>query len=133
LTRRNCVHCVHVHIRSFDLSSKKYFMKIFMYVYFFVVFRKTLEGRIDGEAPGWYLYYFCGLLGVLEEFKLEETAGSLEICVDGRVPRCAGLSSSSALVCAATLATLSANNVKFVQNILICQRKHIIIIITCST
>ncbi|CAG7818836.1 unnamed protein product [Allacma fusca] len=78
--------------------------------------KRALVEREEGKAPEWYLYVFCGLMGVVEELKREGNSRSLEICVDGRVPARAGLSSSSALVCAATLATLQANNITLSKN-----------------
>ncbi|ODN06602.1 N-acetylgalactosamine kinase [Orchesella cincta] len=71
--------------------------------------RSILRNREQGVAPSWYLYYLCGVLGTLEHMANAEGDVYLtEICVDGRVPPRAGLSSSSALVCAAALATLVA-------------------------
>jgi len=76
------------------------------------VCRKLLESRGNG-VPGWHLYFLCGALGVLEQLEgsLKSELVSLDVCVDGRVPPRAGLSSSSALVCAAALTTLVANEV----------------------
>ncbi|OXA44186.1 N-acetylgalactosamine kinase isoform X2 [Folsomia candida] len=74
--------------------------------------REHLSLRRPGESPPWHLYYLCGVLGVLESLGLEgklEGDTSFEVVVDGRVPPRAGLSSSSALVCAAALTTLVAN------------------------
>lgn len=79
-----------------------------------LICREILRKREDGRAPDWHLYFLCGLLGAIETFSLENTCESLEICVDGRVPPRAGLSSSSALVCASTLATLLGNKVSAV-------------------
>lgn len=72
-----------------------------------------MQGRKQGGAPSWYLYYLCGVLGTLEHMGTVEGGDVYltEICVDGRVPPRAGLSSSSALVCAAALATLVAYEV----------------------
>lgn len=74
-------------------------------------FRSILQNRKQGVAPGWYLYYLCGVLGTLEHLGKDEHVCLIQICVDGRVPPRAGLSSSSALVCAAALATLVAYDV----------------------
>ncbi|CAL8078502.1 unnamed protein product [Orchesella dallaii] len=76
--------------------------------------RSILENREQGVAPSWHLYYLCGVLGTIENMNKKEGDVYLtEICVDGRVPPRAGLSSSSALVCAAALATLVAYQGKF--------------------
>lgn len=48
--------------------------------------------------------------GVLEEHETENPAMSLDCVVYGSVPPGAGMSSSSALVCAAALATATAHN-----------------------
>lgn len=72
-------------------------------------FSYHLAARVPGVAPPWHLYYLCGVLGVLEHLGLEDGGISCDVVVDGRVPARAGLSSSSALVCAAALATLVAN------------------------
>uniref|UniRef100_T1J9P6 Galactokinase n=1 Tax=Strigamia maritima TaxID=126957 RepID=T1J9P6_STRMM len=63
---------------------------------------------IDKSKPNWYNYALSGYLGIIEHFKPFNPAGIL-MMIDGTVPPSAGLSSSSALVCAAALATLHAN------------------------
>jgi len=62
---------------------------------------------VDKSSPHWYHYFLCGYRGVLEHFGLSGTLG-LNILCDGVIPRCAGLSSSSALVCCSALVTLHA-------------------------
>lgn len=64
--------------------------------------------KVDKSEPRWYNYVLCGYLGVVEHFKLGQPCG-MDLCVVGTVPPSAGLSSSSALVCAAAIATLHAN------------------------
>ncbi|KAK2145944.1 hypothetical protein LSH36_645g01059 [Paralvinella palmiformis] len=64
---------------------------------------------IDKTNPKWYHYFLCGCKGILDHFTLTDPVG-LCLMVDGTVPRSAGLSSSSAFVCAAALATMQANN-----------------------
>jgi len=62
---------------------------------------------VDKSCPQWYHYFVCGYRGVVEYFGLSTTRG-LDVLCDGTVPRCAGLSSSSALVCCAALITMHA-------------------------
>ncbi|XP_033125151.1 N-acetylgalactosamine kinase-like [Anneissia japonica] len=66
---------------------------------------------INKEKPEWHNYVLCGLKGIAEFSKLENPVG-LNILADGTVPRSAGLSSSSALVCCAGLTMMHANNLK---------------------
>ncbi|XP_064481578.1 N-acetylgalactosamine kinase-like isoform X2 [Ornithodoros turicata] len=65
--------------------------------------------KIDDIAPQWYHYFLCGVKGVVED----EEAGDrpsrvtgMDVVAHGTVPPSAGLSSSSAVVCVAALATL---------------------------
>ncbi|KAJ8736607.1 hypothetical protein PYW08_007263 [Mythimna loreyi] len=60
--------------------------------------------------PFWYNYVLCGVKGALE-FLNDKLANGLQLCVDGIIPPASGLSSSSALVSAACLALLYAQNV----------------------
>uniref|UniRef100_A0A1I8BMT9 Galactokinase n=1 Tax=Meloidogyne hapla TaxID=6305 RepID=A0A1I8BMT9_MELHA len=70
----------------------------------------------NGSSPQWYHYFFAGWRGALErlykpdgdenEDKALEQAKGMFVLVGSRIPPSAGLSSSSALVCAAALATL---------------------------
>lgn len=60
--------------------------------------------------PFWYNYVLCGVKGGLEMMNKNIFSG-LQLCVDGIIPPASGLSSSSALVSAACLAVLYANNV----------------------
>ncbi|KAF7272620.1 hypothetical protein GWI33_014632 [Rhynchophorus ferrugineus] len=67
----------------------------------------TIEIVLNDAAPKWYQYFLCGVKGVLEllgETERNKIKG-LEVMVDGSIPQSAGLSSSSALVSAAALAT----------------------------
>ncbi|CAN8012620.1 unnamed protein product [Ixodes pacificus] len=69
--------------------------------------------KIDDTEPRWYHYYMCGVRGVLEcrtaSNELGTSVPGMDVLVHGSVPPSAGLSSSSALVCAAALATLRAS------------------------
>jgi galactokinase len=74
--------------------------------------RIVLIGSIEvkkGVSPPWYNYFLCGLKGVLEV--LQHVSVGMLVAVTGSVPQSSGLSSSSALVSAAALATAHANNV----------------------
>eukprot|EP01116_Phalansterium_solitarium_P017015 TRINITY_DN4090_c0_g1_i3.p1 TRINITY_DN4090_c0_g1~~TRINITY_DN4090_c0_g1_i3.p1 ORF type:complete len:480 (-),score=186.28 TRINITY_DN4090_c0_g1_i3:1341-2780(-) len=62
---------------------------------------------IDSQRHGWHNYFLAGYKGVMEQLR-PATPLSLQCVVDGLVPMGSGLSSSSALVCAAALATAAA-------------------------
>lgn len=65
--------------------------------------------KIDDGDPRWHHYFLCGVKGILESEGLDKVctwASGMDVLVQGIVPPSAGLSSSSALVCAAALATL---------------------------
>jgi galactokinase len=62
---------------------------------------------IDRSHHNWTNYFLCGYKGMIETIKPESPIG-LDLCVSGTVPAGAGMSSSSALVCAAALATATA-------------------------
>lgn len=66
------------------------------------------EIAIDKCVPAWYNYVLAGILGIKDFSNLENPKG-MRIVVDGNIPPSAGLSSSSALVCAAALATAHVN------------------------
>lgn len=67
--------------------------------------------KINKSEPQWHNYILCGVRGILEHFVAEDPVG-MDLYVDGDIPPSAGLSSSSALVCAAALAALHANGLK---------------------
>lgn len=56
-------------------------------------------------GPAWYNYYLCGIKGVQEELGKKWRPIGMQVVLSGNVPLAAGLSSSSALVSAAVLAT----------------------------
>ena len=73
------------------------------------------HSRSTRESPSvqghdWYNYFLCGYKGVVDDLGVREPVG-VDVVVDGNVPPSAGLSSSSALVCCAALATAFANGV----------------------
>ncbi|XP_031559656.1 N-acetylgalactosamine kinase-like [Actinia tenebrosa] len=75
----------------------------------------TLEYQIDGKE--WYHYFLCGYKGIVDfpVLAILDPVG-MNLIVDGSVPKSAGLSSSSALVCCSALATLYANNLELTKH-----------------
>ncbi|CAH3144648.1 unnamed protein product [Porites evermanni] len=67
------------------------------------------EYKIDGKE--WYHYFLCGYKGLVDYMKITSPIG-LNLLVDGNVPKSAGLSSSSALVCCSGLATVHGNGLE---------------------
>ena len=59
----------------------------------------------------WFNYFLCGYKGIVDDLGVRDAVG-MNVVVDGNVPPSAGLSSSSALVCCAALATAHANGVE---------------------
>lgn len=66
----------------------------------------------NGVAPEWYNYFLCGVKGIYDELPNGNQCGMF-VTVSGNIPPAAGLSSSSALVSAATLATSFVNGVSY--------------------
>lgn len=67
-----------------------------------------VEPPTAGSYPEWYNYFFCGVKGVLEYLNSmgsECQRQGFMVAVSGNIPPASGLSSSSALVCSAALAT----------------------------
>lgn len=62
------------------------------------------------EGVAWYNYFLCGFKGIVEHFNIGKPCGMC-IMTDGTVPPSSGLSSSSALVCCASIVTLFANGI----------------------
>lgn len=67
------------------------------------------EMKIEGVS--WYNYVLCGLKGVLESKPQVEITG-LNMLIWGDIPKGAGLSSSSALVCCGALASSTGLNLE---------------------
>uniref|UniRef100_A0A6P7GEI0 N-acetylgalactosamine kinase-like n=1 Tax=Diabrotica virgifera virgifera TaxID=50390 RepID=A0A6P7GEI0_DIAVI len=65
----------------------------------------NFEISLGEGAPQWYKYFLCGVKGILDTLPNEIETKGLKLVVSGNVPLRAGLSSSSALVSAAALAT----------------------------
>ncbi|KAJ3194494.1 galactokinase [Irineochytrium annulatum] len=63
---------------------------------------------IDSSVLEWSNYFKCGYKGAFEELGLPSKGKSLLVLIDGNVPAGAGVSSSSAFVCASALATTAA-------------------------
>ncbi|KAJ2512731.1 galactokinase [Coemansia sp. RSA 2049] len=63
----------------------------------------------DGSQCEWSSYFKCGYKSALDVIRCSESKG-MQCLVDGNIPQCVGLSSSSALVCCAALATAMAND-----------------------
>ncbi len=76
---------------------------------------------IDASAHEWSNYFKAGLRGALDWLRQQRNTeerwapAEMEILVDGSVPEGAGLSSSSAFVCASALAVLIANGQESVK------------------
>uniref|UniRef100_A0A1L8E204 Putative galactokinase n=2 Tax=Nyssomyia neivai TaxID=330878 RepID=A0A1L8E204_9DIPT len=66
----------------------------------------------DGKGPEWYNYFLCGVRGALEEIQAngECKPKGMVVAICGNIPPASGLSSSSALVSAACLAVMHAND-----------------------
>lgn len=67
-------------------------------------------------GPNWYSYFLCGVKGIFEHSKkagdgYPNSQKGFMISLSGNVPPSAGLSSSSALVCAAVLCSAYLYNV----------------------
>ncbi|OWF49832.1 N-acetylgalactosamine kinase-like [Mizuhopecten yessoensis] len=63
---------------------------------------------ISKSDPKWFNYFLCGVKGILEYAKPNALRG-MTCMVSGNIPPSSGLSSSSALVCCAALATMHAH------------------------
>jgi N-acetylgalactosamine kinase len=78
-----------------------------------VTFAADPAQEVDREHHSWANYFLCGFKGVFDHLRngggapVPQCAG-LDVIVDGRVPTGSGLSSSSALVCASSLAVMTA-------------------------
>ncbi|XP_019870962.2 N-acetylgalactosamine kinase [Aethina tumida] len=77
---------------------------------------RNVEIKIGEGAPQWHQYFFCGVRGILDILPEGTNLRSMKIAVSGRVPQRAGLSSSSALVSAAALATAYAHELELAKD-----------------
>ncbi|CAG2120216.1 unnamed protein product, partial [Medioppia subpectinata] len=60
------------------------------------------------QPPQWYHYFQCGYRGIVDRFCNGQPPLGLNVAVHGTIPAGSGLSSSSAMVCAAAFATIIA-------------------------
>ncbi|KAK8734670.1 hypothetical protein OTU49_005926 [Cherax quadricarinatus] len=85
--------------------------------------------EINKNQPTWYNYVLCGVRGLRDEGGIEGPLVGLDMVVGGNIPPSSGLSSSSALVCAASLAVSHAHGLSLTKDRLaeICARceRHI--------
>lgn len=83
--------------------------------------------QIDTSHPQWYHYFLCGYKGISESHHVQHKG--FDIVVKGTVPPSAGLSSSSALVCASALAVSFANRISLtkleIANLCACSEQYI--------
>ncbi|GAB1600399.1 N-acetylgalactosamine kinase-like isoform X1 [Argonauta hians] len=73
----------------------------------------TSNLTIAEGSSSWHVYFLCGLKGIVDSGLLQNQMTGLYCMVDGVIPKSAGLSSSSALVCCSALVAAFANNLKF--------------------
>ena len=64
---------------------------------------------IDKSDLKWHNYALCGVKGVMEHMGCQSAQG-FNAMVAGRIPKSAGLSSSSALVCCAAITMATIND-----------------------
>jgi N-acetylgalactosamine kinase len=83
------------------------------------VFDADCDQAVDVASFHWTNYVVCGYKGVFDFLKESGRAKppevGLKIIVDGKVPTGSGLSSSSALTCAAAVAVMAALNLDFTK------------------
>lgn len=65
---------------------------------------------ISYEKSDWFEYFKCGIRGIRDKYADRKLKG-MKVLIDGTIPRSAGLSSSSALVVCAALATTINNGI----------------------
>ncbi|XP_017840579.2 N-acetylgalactosamine kinase [Drosophila busckii] len=69
-------------------------------------------------GPAWYNYFICGVKGIQEELGAKWRETGIRVALSGNVPLAAGLSSSSALVSAAVLATAHVQSMSLDRKLL---------------
>ncbi|XP_018574111.1 N-acetylgalactosamine kinase [Anoplophora glabripennis] len=87
-----------LHLHNVDLNFEDYCCDL-----------RQFDIAIGEGAPQWYEYFLCGLKGIFEILPKDISVRGMKIVVSGTIPQSAGLSSSSALVSAAALATSHAH------------------------
>lgn len=75
------------------------------------VFVFSIKVPENGVPPEWYSYFLCGVKGIHDELQSNDLPCGMFAMVSGTIPPASGLSSSSALVSAAALATSYTNDV----------------------
>ncbi|KAK2488468.1 hypothetical protein MC885_006024, partial [Smutsia gigantea] len=88
------------------LQYKASRLKLMVYCFYRDFSTSANNTEIDKTKPLWHNYFRCGFKGIQEHFGLSNLPG-MNCLVDGNIPPSSGLSSSSALVCCAGLATLT--------------------------
>ncbi|XP_042234284.1 N-acetylgalactosamine kinase-like isoform X2 [Homarus americanus] len=71
--------------------------------------------EIHREQPAWFNYVLCGVRGIMDEGGIEGPLVGMDMLVGGNIPPSSGLSSSSALVCAAALAVAHAHGISLTK------------------
>lgn len=69
----------------------------------------------ENVLPEWHLYFLCGVKGIQDSLPPGTKLRGFRASVYGNIPTRSGLSSSSALVCAATLALSKAYNLNLTK------------------
>eukprot|EP01080_Neovahlkampfia_damariscottae_P012611 gene12611-6516_t len=77
-----------------------------------IKFQSNGKIEINKDEHHWTNYALSGIKGALEEYKIYDIKGTIQLLVDGKVPRGSGLSSSSALVCSSMIMTTFMFNIK---------------------
>lgn len=93
------------------VTQLTYLNLLFFFLLFIRLFRTSIKVPENGIPPEWYSYFLCGVKGIADELLPNDLRCGMFVTVSGNVPPAAGLSSSSALVSAATLATSYINDV----------------------
>lgn len=79
-----------------------------------------IEPPAQGVYAAWHNYFLCGVKGILEYLQRigDNPMRGFAVAVSGNIPPASGLSSSSALVCSAALATAYLFNVPLNKQLL---------------
>nr|XP_045604354.1 N-acetylgalactosamine kinase-like isoform X1 [Procambarus clarkii] len=72
--------------------------------------------EINKNKPAWFNYVLCGVKGIQDEGGIVGAMTGLDMVVGGNIPPSSGLSSSSALVCAAALAVAHAHSLSLAKD-----------------
>lgn len=91
-------------IKAYILNEWKFVVLTLQYVF-------SIKSD-KGGPPAWHDYFLCGLKGILETLPSDISPTGIIVVLTGNIPPGSGLSSSSALVCAAALAMARAHQVR---------------------